>query len=72
MKSKSQKRECETFKYAKQLFANIAFCNYAFIYGYDVKEISKLPNEIDPRKYLDKVKKINTTQVQEALNNENP
>ena len=72
MKSKSQKRECETFKYAKQLFANIAFCNYAFIYGYDVKEISKFPNETDPRKYLDKVKKINATQVQEALNNENP
>lgn len=72
MKFKSQKQECETFKYVKQLFANIAFCNYAYIYGYDCKDISKLPNETDPRKYLDSVKKINASQVQEALNKENP
>lgn len=72
MKFKSQKQECETFKYVKQLFANIAFCNYAFIYGYECKDISKLPNETDPRKYLDNVKKANAGQVQEALNNENP
>ena len=72
MKFKTQKQDCETFKYVKQLFANIAFCNYAFIYGYDCKDISKLPNETDPRKYLDNVKKANAGQVQEALNNENP
>jgi len=71
MKFKSQKQECETFKYVKQLFANIAFCNYAYIYGYDCKDISKLPNETDPRKYLDNIKKANAAQVQEALNNEN-
>ncbi len=72
MKFKSQKRECESFKFVKLLFANIAFCNYPYIYGYDCKEISKLPNETDPRKYLDNIKKVGANQVQEALNNENP
>ena len=68
MKFKSQKQECETFKFVKLLFANIAFCNYAFIYGYERKELSKLPSETDPRKYLDNIKKVNASQVQEALN----
>ena len=68
MKFKAQKQECETFKYAKLLYANIGFCNYAYIYGYDYKEISKLPNEIDPRKYLDKIKKPEAQEVQNALN----
>ena len=68
MKFKAQKQECETFKYAKLLYANIGFCNYAYIYGYDYKVISKLPNEIDPRKYLDKIKKPDAQEVQNALN----
>ena len=69
MKSRSQKQDCETFKYVKSIYANIAFCNYAYIYGYDYKEISKLPKEVDPRKYLDKFKKkVETNEVQDALN----
>jgi hypothetical protein len=68
MKFRSQKQDCETFKYVKLLYANIGFCNYAHIYGYDYKVISKLPNEIDPRKYLDKIKKPESKEVQEALN----
>ena len=68
MKFKSQKNECETFKYIKLLYANIGFCNYAHLYGYDYKEISKLPKEIDPRKYLDKIKKPEAKEVQDALN----
>ena len=68
MKFKSQKQECETFKYVKMLYANIGFCNYAYIYGYDYKEISKLPTEIDPRKYLDKIKKPDASEVIDALN----
>ena len=68
MKFKTQKDECETFKYIKNIYANIGFCNYAFIHGYDYKEISKLPNEIDPRKYLDKIKKAKAKEVEEALN----
>ena len=53
MKFKSQKQECDTFKYVKLLFANIGFCNYAYIYGYDYKQISKLPSDVDARKYLE-------------------
>ena len=68
MKFKSQKQECETFKYIKTLYANIAFCNYAHIYGYDYKVISKLPKEIDPRKYLDNIKKPEANEIQDALN----
>ena len=69
MKSRSQKQDCETFKYVKLIYANIAFCNYAYIYGYDYKEISKLPKEVDPRKYLDKIKKkAEVNEVQDALN----
>ena len=68
MKFKSQKQECETFKYVKLIYANIGFCNYAHLYGYDYKEISKLPKEIDPRKYLNKIKKPEAKEVQEALN----
>ena len=68
MKFKAQKHECDTFKYVKLLYANIGFCNYAYIYGYDYKIISKLPNQIDPRKYLDKIKKPEVQEVQDALN----
>ena len=68
MKFRTQKKDCETFKYVKLLYANIGFCNYAHIYGYDYTVISKLPNEIDPRKYLDKIKKPESKEVQEALN----
>jgi hypothetical protein len=68
MKFKSQKHECETFKYVKLLYANIGFCNYAHIYGYDYKVISKLPSEKDPRKYLDKIQKPEAKEVQDALN----
>ena len=45
MKFKTQKQECDTFKYVKLLYANIGFCNYAYIHGYDYKVLSKLPNE---------------------------
>ena len=67
MKFKAQKEVCETFKYVKNIFANIGFCNYAYIHGYDYKELSKLPNEIDPRKYLDKIKKAKAKEVEDAL-----
>ena len=72
MKFKSQKQDCDTFKYVKQLYANIGFCNYAHIYGYEYKVLSKLPNEIDPRKYLDKIKKPDATELMDALNLEYP
>ena len=57
MKFKAQKQECDTFKYVKLLYANIGFCNYAYIYGYDYKQISKLPSDVDVRKYLEQVNK---------------
>ena len=57
MKFKAQKQECDTFKYVKLLYANIGFCNYAYIYGYDYKQISKLPSDVDVRKYLEQVHK---------------
>jgi len=68
MKFKTQKQECDTFKYVKLLYANIGFCNYAFIHGYDYKVLSKLPNEIDSRAYLDKINKPESKEVKEALN----
>ena len=57
MKFKAQKQDCDTFKYVKLLYANIGFCNYAYIYGYDYKQVSKLPSDVDVRKYLEKVNK---------------
>ena len=57
MKFKAQKQECDTFKYVKLLFANIGFCNYAYIYGYDYKQISKLPSDVDVRQYLEQLNK---------------
>ena len=57
MKFRAQKQECDTFKYVKLLYANIGFCNYAYIYGYDYKQISKLPSDVDARKYLEQVEK---------------
>ena len=57
MKFKAQKQECDTFKYVKLLYANIGFCNYAYIYGYDYKQISKRPSDVDVRKYLEQVHK---------------
>jgi len=68
MKFKTQKQECDTFKYVKLLYANIGFCNYAYIHGYDYKVLSKLPNEIDSRAYLDKINKPESKEVKEALN----
>ena len=68
MKFKSQKQDCDTFKYVKLLYANIGFCNYAYIHGYDYKVLSKLPNEIDSRAYLDKINKPESKEVKEALN----
>jgi hypothetical protein len=70
MKFKSQKQDCDTFKYVKLLYANIGFCNYAYIHGYDYKTLSKLPYEIDERKYLDKINKPEVKEVKEALNSE--
>ena len=57
MKFKAQKQNCDTFKYVKSLYANIGFCNYAYIYGYDYKQISKLPSDVDTRKYLEQFNK---------------
>ena len=57
MKFRAQKHDCDTFKYVKLLYANIGFCNYAYIYGYDYKQISKLPSDVDVRKYLEQVNK---------------
>ena len=68
MKFKTQKKDCDTFKYVKLLYANIGFCNYAYIHGYDYKVLSKLPNEIDSRAYLDKINKPESKEVKEALN----
>ena len=66
-KFKTQKKECHTFKYIKLLFANIGFCNYAYLDGYDYKVISKLPNEIDDRKYLDKFYKMDIEEIKNSL-----
>ena len=68
MKFKSQKTECDSFKYIKSLYANIAFCNYAYILGYDYKELGKLPNEKDPRKYLDRIKKSQEKEIKDTSN----
>ena len=66
-KYKTQKRDCNTFKYIKLLFANIGFCNYAYLDGYDYKTLSKLPNENDERKYLDKFFKMNIEEIKASL-----
>ena len=66
-KFKMQKKECHTFKYIKLLFANICFCNFAYLEGYDYKVISKLPNEIDERKYLDQFNKVDAEDIKNAM-----
>ena len=66
-KYKAQKKECHTFKYIKLLVANIGFCNYAYLDGYDYKVLSKLPNEIDERKYLDKFYKIDIEEIKASI-----
>ena len=35
--------------------------------GYDYKEISKLPNEIDDRKYLDKFYKMDIEEIKASI-----
>ena len=70
-KFKMQKKECFTFKYIKLLFANICFCNFAYLEGYDDKVISKLPNEIDERKYLDQFNKVNEEDIKNAIQGNN-
>ena len=69
MKFKSQKQECDTFKYVKLLFANIGFCNYAYIYGYDYKQISKLPSDVDARKYLETFSKKEEEEIKKKESN---
>ena len=69
MKFKAQKQECDTFKYVKLLYANIGFCNYAYIHGYDYKQISKLPSDMDVRKYLEKVNKVEDIKGKENIDN---
>ena len=69
-KFKMQKKECHTFKYIKLLFANICFCNFAYLEGYDYNVISKLPNEIDERKYLDQFNKIDAEDIKKAMGKE--
>ena len=66
-KCKTQKKESHTFKYIKLLFANIGFCNYAYLDGYDYKVISKLPNEVDDRKYLNKFNKIDLDSIKASI-----
>ena len=66
-KFKTQKKECHTFKYLKLLFANIGFCNYAYLNDYDYKVISKLPNEVDARKYLDKFTKMDMEEIKATI-----
>ena len=66
-KFKKQKKECHTFKYIKLLFANIGFCNYSYLDGYDYKVISKLPNEINDREYLDKFYKMDIEEIKNLL-----
>ena len=66
-KFKMQKKECHTFKYIKLLFANICFCNFAYLEGYDYNVISKLPNEIDERKYLAQFDKIDSEDIKKAI-----
>jgi len=69
MKFKSQRQECDTFKYVKLLFANIGFCNYAYIYGYDYKQISKLPSDVDARKYLETFNKKEDEEIKKKESN---
>ena len=69
MKFKSQKQECDTFKYVKLLFANIGFCNYAYIYGYDYKQISKLLSDVDARKYLETFNKKEEEEIKKKESN---
>ena len=66
-KFKMQKKECHTFKYIKLLFANICFCNFAYLEGYDYNVISKFPNEIDERKYLAQFDKIDSEDIKKAI-----
>ena len=44
-------------------------CNYAFLEGYDYKKISKLPTDIDERKYLDSL--TNSDVVLDGITNKN-
>ena len=66
-KYKTQGKECETFKYIKNICANMCFCNYAYLDGYDYKQISKLPNEVDERKYLSKISSNNENNNNESI-----
>ena len=66
-KCETQKKDSNTFKYIKLLFANIGFCNYAYLDGYDYKVISKLPNEVDDRKYLNKFNKIDLDTIKASI-----
>ena len=66
-KYKTQGEECETFKYIKNIYANMCFCNYASLEGYDYKKISKLPNEKDERKYLSN---ISNNEISSVINND--
>ena len=66
-KCETQKKDSNTFKYIKLLFANIGFCNYAYLDGYDYKVIYKLTNEFDDRKYLNKYKKIDLYTIKASI-----
>ena len=64
---RNSKKDSITFKYIKLLFANIGFCNYAYLDGYDYKVISKLPNEVDDRKYLNKFNKLDLDTIKASI-----
>jgi hypothetical protein len=66
-KCQAQKKDSHTFKYIKLLFANIGFCNYAYLDGYDYKVISKLPTEVDDRKYLNKFNKLDLDTIKASI-----
>ena len=57
-KAKTQGKDGETFKFIKTICANLCFCNYGNIFGYDRKELSKKPNETEDRVYLKKLHEI--------------
>jgi hypothetical protein len=48
--------ESESVRFIKTFNANIGFCNIGWTEGYDYRKISKKPNEIDERKYLNNVR----------------
>ena len=64
-KSRSQGNDSETFKFVKTICANLCFCNYGSIFGYDRNLLSKKPTDPDDRTYLKKLHEINNEKEKE-------